>query len=276
MVRRDADSDPAVWLGKELKRARLEAGFATQEALAAHLGFDRTVVVKAETGNSGPPSDNVVAAWCQATGLDSRLFSGFAQVARRADGPVPRWFESWLDAEDAAHTLRLWQPVLVPGLLQTMEYARALFLYSGMDEDTAGQHVRVRLERQAILDRPDPPHLVTVLDEAVLHRLIGSPAVMAAELEHVASLAERPNVVVQVLPAGTGTTAGLSGGFALASVDGAPDTLRMEAVEDVTTETRALARRAATIFTRIQADALSRVVSHELIMKVAEQWKAQA
>jgi hypothetical protein len=70
--------------------------------------------------------------------------------------------------------------------------------------------VIARLERQAILDRPDPPHTVVVLDEAVLHRLIGTSAVMADQLVHLASMSERLHVSVHVLPA-TGANAGLSG-----------------------------------------------------------------
>jgi hypothetical protein len=78
--------------------------------------------------------------------------------------------------------------------------------------------------------------VVAVLDEPVLHGLIGSPQVMADQLTHVAELAERTNVSVQVLPLETGANAGLSGAFDLASGDGAPEVLRMDAVEDVTVE----------------------------------------
>jgi hypothetical protein len=105
----------------------------------------------------------------------------------------------------------------------------------------------VRLGRQVILDRPNAPHLVVVLDELVLRRLIGSPQVMADQLIHIAELSERPNVSVQVIPSDTGANAGLSGAFDLASGDGAPEVLRMEAVEDVTAESRSLVRTAANI-----------------------------
>jgi len=170
--------------------------------------------------------------------------------------------------------LRLWSPVLVPGLLQTAEYARALFLAAGPDGDTADELVVIRMGRQDILDRPDPPQVVAVLDETVLHRLIGSPPVMADQLAHLADVSERPNVSVQVIPADTGANAGLSGAFDLASSDG-PEVLRIEAVEDVTAETRSLVRRAASIFVRVQADALPRAASRALILEAAEQWKAR-
>jgi hypothetical protein len=71
-----------------------------------------------------------------------------AMLARRADGPVPTWFEDWLEAERAAHTLRIWSPTLIPGLLQTADYAGALFLAAGADGDSADEMVTARLERQ--------------------------------------------------------------------------------------------------------------------------------
>jgi transcriptional regulator with XRE-family HTH domain len=272
----DPESNPASFLGAELRRARVAAGFSSQEALAAKLGYDRSVIAKAETGER-PPSPEVADA------LQAELFPAgpdglvvrLATLARRADGPIPSWFESWLEAERAAHMLRLWSPVLIPGLLQTGEYARALFLATGLDEDAAAGHVAVRLGRQAILERPKPPHVVVVLDEPVLHRLIGSSQVMADQLTHIADISERPNVSVQVIPSDTGANAGLSGAFDLASGDGAPEVLRMEAVEDVTVESRSLVRTAADIFVRIQADALPRAASRALILEAAQQWKTR-
>ena len=157
MARRDPETNPAAFLGAELRRARMSAGFSSQDALATRLGFDRTVVAKAETGER-PPTIEVLAAWCEACQLDEELFGRLATLARRADGPVPTWFEDWLEAEREAHTLRLWSPMLMPGLLQTAEYARALFLAAGADEEPAEQMVVARLDRHAILDRPDPPH----------------------------------------------------------------------------------------------------------------------
>jgi transcriptional regulator with XRE-family HTH domain len=272
----DPESNPAAFLGAELRRARVAAGFSSQEALAAKLGYDRTVIAKAETGER-PPSPEVADA------LQAELFPDgpdglvgrLAMLARRHDGPIPSWFESWLEAEREAHTLRLWSPILVPGLLQTAEYAHALLIATGLEEEAAQEHVAVRLGRQAILDRPRPPHVVVVLDESVLRRLIGSSQVMADQLTHVAEMSERANISVQVVPSDTGANAGLSGAFDLASGDGAPEVLRMDAVEDVTDEGRSLVRQAANIFVRVQADALPRAASRALILEAAEQWKTR-
>ena len=274
MARRDPETNPAAFLGGELRRARVAAGFSSQDALAAKLGFDRTVVAKAETGER-PPTNDVLAAWCEACHLDDALFSRLAVLARRADGPVPTWFEDWLQAEGKAHTLRFWQPLIVPGLLQTAEYARALFLAAGADDAKADELVAVRLERQSVFDRVEPPHAVTILDESVLHRLIGSAAIMSDQLSQLADIAERPNIQVQVVPSARGANAGLSGGFALASCDDTPDVLRMEAVEDVTEERRSLVRHATLIFDLVRGDALPREESRMLILEAAEQWKTR-
>jgi transcriptional regulator with XRE-family HTH domain len=207
MTTRDPETNSAAFFGAELRQARVTAGFSSQEALATRLGFDRTVVAKAETGER-PPTVDVLAAWCEACHLDEELFGRLGRLARRADGPMPTWFEDWLRAEGEAHTLRIWQPLIIPGLLQTAEYAEALFLAAGADDARAGELVGLRLERQSILDRAEPIHVIAVLDESVLHKLVGSPAIMYEQLTRLAESAERPNISIEVVPASTGANAG--------------------------------------------------------------------
>jgi transcriptional regulator with XRE-family HTH domain len=272
MAKRDAESDPRAFLGAELQRIRLAAGFASQEALANRLGFDRSVIGKAETGER-PPTPEVLSAWCTTCQVDAELFARLGKLARSADGPVPTWFEDWLEAEGKAQSLRIWQPLLIPGLLQTAEYARAVFLAAQSDtsDDAIDALVAARLERRSIFDRADPPDTSVVLDEAVLHRLIGSPKVMHDALVQVAEVSQRTYVVVQVVPAANGANAGLGGAFDIAGADGMADTLRMEGVEDQTTEKRSLVRKAAVAFNRVRGDALPRAASQDLIRKVAEE-----
>jgi transcriptional regulator with XRE-family HTH domain len=271
MANRDRGS-AAGYLGEELRRARIAAGFSSQDALAARLGFERTVIAKIESGDRTPTAD-VLAAWCQACGLPGVPPEWVVWLAKRVHGPVPSWFEGWIEAEGDAHTLRLWSPLLFPGLLQTDEYARALFLAMGMDEEAAEEQVAVRLGRQEILNRSDPPQVVAVIYEAVLHNLIGSPQAMHDALVHLAELSERPNISVQVVPIDIGANAGLSGPFILASGDGTSEMLCMVALEDVTTESRSIVRKAGNIFVRVQADALPRAASRALILEAAERWK---
>lgn len=274
---RDPHSDPAAFLGAQLRRARLAAGYASQDSFAAALGFDRSTITKAETG-SRPPTDDVFAAWCDACKVSDELrgvLSGLLTLARRTDGPVPSWFESYLEAEGAAHTLRIWQPLILPGLLQTADYARALFTATGHDADKADEMVAARLARQAIFDRARPPNVSVVLDESVLYRLIGSPQIMHDALAHAAALSQRPYIMVQVLPAENGANAGLGGAINLASSDGTPEVLLTEAVEDQTHETRPLVQKASDTFDLVRADALPRVASRTLMLEAAEQWKTR-
>jgi transcriptional regulator with XRE-family HTH domain len=268
----DAKTNPKVFLGERLRRARIAAGFSSQDALAAKLGFDRTVITKAETGDRVPTPD-VLAAWCEACGLEAQLYADIAELARSSDGPIPTWFENYLEAEGEAQSLIIWSPIVIPGLLQPAEYARALLLAQQTDtsDEAINELIEIRIGRQAVLDRAD---VSVVLDEAVLHRLIGSPVIMHDALIHVAEISTRPNVVVQVVPASKGAHAGLGGAFDIASADGAPDMLRMDGVEDQTTENRSLVRKHRVAFNRVRGDSLSRDASRELILgTAAEQWK---
>jgi transcriptional regulator with XRE-family HTH domain len=252
----------------------MSAGY-TQETLAAKLGFDRTVVGKAETGER-PPTTEVLSLWCEACQLDEGIFVRLASLARSVDGPVPSWFESWLEAEQSAVMLKYWSPIIVTPIFQTADYARALLLAAQTDtsDDAIDALTGAKVARADILDRTDPPDVVALIDEQVLHRMIGSPEIMREQLQQIASLAARPYLCVQVVPTSIGATAGLGGDINLASTDGVPDVLHTDAVpEGHTTETRSIVRRATVAFERIRGYALPRAESKALIMKVAdERW----
>jgi hypothetical protein len=162
-----------------------------------------------------------------------------------------------------------------PRDLQTPDYARALFRawQPSTGEDAVEELVTARMERQGIFSRPTPPALVAVLDEAVLHRLIGSPKVMHDQLVYLAEVSSsRPGITVQVVPAGIGAHAGLLGGFAIASAEGSPDYVYMESPDQgQTTELPSVVGKLALTFSTLRADALPRAASRDLTGKVAEQ-----
>jgi transcriptional regulator with XRE-family HTH domain len=268
----DPGSSPAAFLGAELRRARVAASMS-QEQLSRSLGFDRTVITKAETGER-PPSPEVAAAVDGAFPHLDGLFSRLTLLARRANGRYPDWFREWVDAERQATALRTWQPILVPGLLQTRDYARALFQawQPAATVDDLDALVSARVERQAILDRVDPPELMAVLDEAVLHRKVGSAKIMHDQLTYLDEMSCRPAVTIQIVPAEVGTHAGLLGGFFVGSFDDTPAIVYAEtAVEGITTEKPALVSKASQAFERLRSEALPRGASRDLIRKVAEQ-----
>jgi transcriptional regulator with XRE-family HTH domain len=273
---RDVRKNPKARLGEKLARARENAGFPTQAAFAEHLSIDRTVVGKAESGER-PPSDLVLEAWIQVCQIENvELITTLVELARAMDDsdPIPSWFADYVaDVEAAAHTIRTWQPVIMPGLLQTPDYARALFTAMGEDSAKVEAQVTARVQRQSVLDRDEPVSLWVVLDDAVLRRCVASPAVMHEQLMFLAERAKLPHVGIQMVPAAAGANAGCVGAITVASVDGRPDVTVIGGVEDTVSETPRVVRKALGIFDRVRSEALPRGASLNVIMEAAEQWE---
>ena len=110
------------------------------------------MIGKAESGDRAP-SPEVLAAWVKACELDLEHYTRLATLARRADGPIPRWFETWLDAEGKATILKYWSPIIMTPIFQTAGYARALLLAAQTDtsDDAIGALVEAKLQRALIL-----------------------------------------------------------------------------------------------------------------------------
>jgi hypothetical protein len=272
---RDPREDPAALLGLELKRIREAAGFASQDALARALGFTRTVIGKAESGERVPTRD-VFYPWldaCRLAGEVRDMLIREYELVRNLVG-IPLWFMVWIDIEKRAEFIRVWQPLLMPGLLQIEDYMRAMYLAAGVDEDKTEERVAARVERQAILDGDAPVHLTVLIAELVLDWLVGTPKVMAAQLAHVLGMSRRGNISVQVVR-GMGATAGMSGAFDIATGPEFRDTMRMSAVEDQTTDTPELVRQAALVFEEIRGHALNVAESRAVIVEAIERWKSQ-
>jgi transcriptional regulator with XRE-family HTH domain len=268
----DATRSPLAFLGAELRRARVAAGLS-QDQLGRELNFSGDMVGKIETCDRTPTP--TFAAGCDTVfpHLDG-LFARLMELARRWEGPHPQWFRDWVEAEREASSLRWWEPMLVPGLLQTADYARALFLawQSASSGEQLEDLVCARIARQDVLSGPKSPELWVVLDEAVLHRQIGSPKIMHDQLVHLAEASSQAGITVQVVPAEIGAHTGLLGAFVVAGFDTAPSILYAEtAVEGHTIERASLVGRAGLAFDRLRAEALPRGASRDLIGKVAEE-----
>jgi transcriptional regulator with XRE-family HTH domain len=273
----DSSAGPLNFFGAELRRWRMSAGLS-QEQLGQRVGYSAAQVGKVETGDRASSLD--FAQRCDGALPDAGgLFGRIYQLARRWDGGYPSWFRDWLEAEREASSLRWWEPMLVPGLLQTPDYARAI-LGGRPDpmEDELEQMVAARIERQAVLDRPRPPTLWVVLDEAVLHRCVGSPKIMHEQLLHLADLAGRPRITVQVVPARVGAHAGLLGAFIIAGFSGAPDIVYLETSADGQVSDKSSVVAQVTLrFDTLRAVALPRDDSRGLIVKVADgRWTPEA
>jgi transcriptional regulator with XRE-family HTH domain len=187
---------------------------------------------------------------------------------------VPDWMDRWRTIEEQATALYSFQSMVVPGLLQTADYARAVFEKNGQATSIDIQaQVNTRIERQKILARDNPPMFVAVLDEGVLHRSIGGPKVMHEQLMHLVELSERSSdVVVQVIPKDVGAYSGLAGPFVVATMDGDEfvylDTALYGQIAE-STEDVAIVKR---IWESLRAEALPRTASLNLITEVAQQW----
>ncbi|MEV8638196.1 helix-turn-helix transcriptional regulator [Streptosporangium sp. NPDC051023] len=250
----------AIW-GRELRHYRKEAGL-TQGQLAERIHFSESLISGVETGQL--PASPEFAEIC-----DTALETGGALLRLldwRKGRVFPAWFGKWRDKEQAAITLRIYQPLVFPGLLQTEAYARVL-----LRGDEAA--VEARLDRQSILTRenPPPPALRCVIDEAVLYRPMGGSEVMREQLNRLLSeIGSR--LSVQVVP--HGMHSGLMGGFVIATLDGGKDVLYAEtAVRGITTSDEEDVAVAVERFEVIRGDALPINMSIDLIQKaVEEKW----
>jgi transcriptional regulator with XRE-family HTH domain len=135
----------------------------------------------------------------------------------------PAWFLDWAVKEAEAATLRWFEPLVVPGLLQTEAYARAIFRARlRITPEELDELVAARMKRQEILTRDDPPTLWVILDEWVLRRPVGGPDVMAEQLTKLVEWARQPQVVIEILPASLGAHEGLNGAFIIADFNDGP------------------------------------------------------
>lgn len=222
-------------LGAELRALRTGAGLTSGEA-ARLVGWHQSKVSRIETGTSGvKPSD--VRLLLDAYGVEDRQLRELLLVLSGArDGGRDHWWQAYrgvlpptyrdfISLESQASVMRTLETSVVPGLLQTPEYARAVTraAVGAVDEERLDTLVEVRLARQDVL-RSDPPlTLSAVLDEAVLRREVGGPEVMARQLERLVEAARLPQVRLQVLPFSAGAHIGITGPFVIFSFPSTSD-----------------------------------------------------
>jgi transcriptional regulator with XRE-family HTH domain len=208
-------------LGAELRRLR---GRRTVAEVAGRLGWSESKLSRIETAHSGIRArdlDALLDQYAVEEPEQRRRIQALSTRSRQrawweAYGDVlPDAYETFIGFEAEATAISTYEAQIVPGLLQTPQYARAVIAADGVyeDEDVVAQRVQVRLARQAVLTREPPPRLTAVLDEAVLRRAIGGPDVMRHQLSRLVEAAELPMVTVQVLPFAAGAHRALAGSF---------------------------------------------------------------
>ncbi|MET2714715.1 helix-turn-helix domain-containing protein [Streptomyces carpaticus] len=209
-------------LGMELRRLREHAGKSQLEA--AHIiDASDAKISRVESGKTGMSRLELTALLDLYEVNDETLREALVELNRnsrkrgwwqqRKDVLPPKLMEL-IELESTAGQIFQYEANLIPGLFQTEAYARAIIGgFPTPHVPPLDEAVQVRLERQKILDSPDAPRIICVLDEAALHRQIGGPSVMAEQLRKLVAIANPPHLSIQVLPYSAGAHAGLDGPF---------------------------------------------------------------
>lgn len=276
-------------LARVLRQLREAAGLL-QSAVADALAVDPSTVHRWENPALKPlPSRLKLARLLQLYGVDSEQRARVLALAQGADGHG--WWQpyvgdlspallSLIEVEAEAGAALTFDVTRVPGLLQTPQYARALIRGElPMTSDDVEQRVKVRTERQLVLDRTRPLELWAILDEAALHRMVGGPQVMAEQMRHLIAVAAAPHITVQIIPYAAGAYPGMDGSFVILDlpeaevpgvvyVDGLAGQLFMEDEPDLA--------RFRQVFDRLRAAALSPEASAALVATLMRDIEGEA
>jgi transcriptional regulator with XRE-family HTH domain len=223
-------------LGAELRALRTGAGLTSGEA-ARLVGWHQSKVSRIETGASGVKPADVRLLLDAYAVRDSQLRELLLMLAGADEstgrhhwwhayrGVLPPTYRDFISLESQASAMRTLETSVVPGLLQTPEYARAVTraAVDGLDDERLDTLVEVRLARQDVLRSQPPLELSAVLDEAVLRREVGGPEMMTRQLERLVEAARLPQVRLQVLPFAAGAHIGVTGPFVIFSFSSTSD-----------------------------------------------------
>jgi transcriptional regulator with XRE-family HTH domain len=197
-------------LGARLRRLREAAEISRAEAGYAIRGSE-SKISRLELGRVSFKARDVADLLTMYGVTDPEKREAFLEMVKRSNEPgwwhrytdlVADWFQDYLGLEESALRIQTWEQQFVPGLMQTEGYAKAIMTHgwSPLASQNVQRQVTVRMRRQELLARPNPPKLWAVIDESVLHRPIGGKRVMLAQIEHLLALTKRPNITLQVVP----------------------------------------------------------------------------
>lgn len=268
-------------LGAALRRAREQAA-KTQEEAAAVLDAASSKVSRLEQGQSGIKLTDLQLL-LNLYGVNEGQATSLRELARagkqrgRWSGHrhvVPDWFRSYMDLEADASEIRWYQAEIVPGLLQTEHYMQAI--HAGARPEASVEerdnHVKVRMERAAILDTPQAPSLKFILSESALRRNVGGAHVQREQLQYLVEVSQRPNIELQVYPFVAQTYEPATFGFTILRFDDDPhsDVIYIEDYTDADYLDRPESVQAhLNLWARLRAAAWGSVESRELIRNIA-------
>jgi transcriptional regulator with XRE-family HTH domain len=266
----------------ELRRLREQAGL-TRDETARRLDWSGSKISRIETGQSRAQTGDV-RDLLDVYGVTSDHAEALVQLAREAR--KRGWWTAYNDVftgtyvglEAEASAMRTYEPQIIPGLLETEDYTRALIRAALVraDPDEIERRVQARMARQETLARPDAPEIWAVLDEPAILRPVGGQAVMKAQLRHLIDVTAAPNstITLQILPLAIGSHPGLSGPFVILDFPTSedPPVVYLETATDgLYLEETAETERYNLMFDHLRASALSARESASLIARLAEE-----
>lgn len=270
-------------LGQELRRLRELKGM-TAEEVAERLLVSQSKISRLENGRRSI-SQRDVRDLCGVYEVeDVRIVDSLMQMAK--DSRQQGWWHSFGDIpysvyiglETDAASLRVYDPQVVPGLLQTRPYAESL-IAGALPETATGEiekRVQVRLRRQERISAPENPlRLWTVLDEAALRRVVGNRSLMREQLEHLVEQSQLPHVTVQVIPFEMGAHPGLNGQYAILEFPDAADSsvVYIEGVtSDLYLEKANDVQKYSVMYEHLRAQALNVEQSRQFIADIAKEY----
>ncbi|MGJ5806296.1 helix-turn-helix domain-containing protein [Streptomyces europaeiscabiei] len=267
-------------LGQELRRLRELKGM-TAEEVAERLLVSQSKISRLENGRRSISQRDLCGVY---EVEDQRVVDSLMQMAKdsrqqgwwHAFGDVP--YSVYIGLETDAASLRVYDPQVVPGLLQTRPYAEAL-IAGALPETTPGdidKRVQVRLRRQERISAPEAPlRLWTVLDESALRRVVGNRSLMREQLEHLVEQSQLPHVTVQVIPFDMGAHPGLNGQYAILEFPDASDSsvVYIEGVtSDLYLEKPADVQKYSVMYEHLRAQALNVEQSRQFIADIAKDY----
>ena len=254
--------------GAEVSRARETAGM-TQAELGDLVPCDKGTVSRTEGGLTVP--DKHFAEVCSAA-LHNEWFTRFWAGSRTWDATFPTEFREYAEYEAEATSLWLFEHTMIPGLIQTEDYARAVLeRHVHVTPAEVTERLAARMARQSILNRDNPPTLWVLLDEDVLRREMGNAKIMSEQLRHLAAVAARPKVTIQLLP-GKGAHVGLQGAMNMAETPEACVVNLEDFTDGRTTDSPVKVAQASERFDMLRSEAYRASESLAMIESAAETW----
>ncbi len=229
-----------ILVGSQLRRLREASGISPKDAGEA-IRASHSKISRLETGRTGFKIRDVTDLLNLYEVHDEAERAALLALARQANVPgwwhtygdlVPNWFEPYLGLEQGASVIRSYEVQFIPGLLQTEDYARAVIQlgHSDAKEAEIERRVHMRMERQRLLTRPDPPRVWVVIDEAAFRRPVGGAATMRGQIRHLLDIAALPHLTIEMVPFSAGGHAAAGGPITILrfAQDAIPDMVYLE------------------------------------------------